>query len=133
MCRTSGVQTLLLFFFHAECRQRQNRNRLLLMPPFPLSNMLGRGIPVHHRHMHIHQDQLVVSALESFERRLSIFCMIDLAQFLLKVRANKERLSAESSTSKILKECPSRWRTRSAAHGRSQSIRPVHRNRDGLV
>ena len=68
---TPGIQATLLKSFHRVSRERINRN---LNPV--LSNQASRRISIHDRHLHVHQDQVVL------DLRSSLHCLLAVDRFV---------------------------------------------------
>ena len=77
---------------------RRSRHSLRALP---FADRARGGVAVHHRHLDIHQDQIVTIDAEFFDRDRAVHRVIDLVWRFLHVGVINIRLSGESSASRI--------------------------------
>ena len=57
-----------------------------LIVAFPIANRAHRGVPVHHRHLHIHQYQIVPVRDEVLDCECAVFDFVDAVRRILQER-----------------------------------------------
>ena len=61
-------------------------------PPFPLADDAHRFEAVHHRHLDVHQDQVVGFRLHFVDRDHAVFGFVDSGARILEIGADKETI-----------------------------------------
>jgi len=88
----SGRETLFDVPFESGRGKRDDRGPGQPLLALPLAQGTGRGKPVHHWHLHVHQDQVVWRGPELVERNTSVFGSLERVGKVFEVGANKQAI-----------------------------------------
>ena len=90
MRRTAGGPAPRFLFFHSERRQGEDGDGGASLAAFPKPDVLRRAVSVHHRHLHVHEDDVILARLEPLNRRLAVFSMVQPSGDILEIGANQQ-------------------------------------------
>jgi len=70
--------------------QSHDWGRRAVIVAFPVANRARRGVPVHHGHLNVHQDQIVLVRDEVLDCECAVFDFVDFVRRVFEERANQQ-------------------------------------------